>query len=96
MQFNWNWKEREKEYWKIANISTTNLEWKFELVAFLLVNSYYLPRALSLDPELRDAIPSGLCASRLNGVGGVSGFSICICSVICTVSEDTLWTNIVQ
>lgn len=50
-----------------------------------------LPNALSLaDPELRDAIPSGLCASwpGLDGVGGVSDvsrLSICICSVICMV-----------
>lgn len=48
----------------------------------------YLPNALSLaDPELRDATPSGLCASRpgLDGVGGVSDvsrLSICMCMVL--------------
>lgn len=48
----------------------------------------YLPNALSLaDPELSDAMPSGLCASwpGLDGVGGVSDvsrLSICICNVI--------------
>lgn len=51
----------------------------------------YLPNALSLaDPELIDATPSGLCASRpgLDGVGGVSDvsrLSICICNVMCMV-----------
>lgn len=47
-----------------------------------------LPDALSLDPELIDASPSGLCTSRMGladvgGVIDVSGFSICIWNVIC-------------
>lgn len=52
--------------------------------------NHCLPNALSLDPELSDAIPSGLCVSRIGlvgvgGVRGVSGDSICIWSVICIV-----------
>lgn len=84
--------KKKKKFWCewLGNHDPFRLHKGWEKKEGKIVIKLYLPSALSLEPELSDAMPSGLWTSRpgLDGVGGVtdvSEFSICICNVICIV-----------